>query len=67
MTYPVVKVVVTGDNRASVHKAREVIDRALTAAGFPSHRPRHLQVVPVSINDAADDSQRVRRAVGGAA
>jgi len=47
MTYPVVRITVTGDDPASVDQAREVIDRALTAAGFPPHRPRHLQPVPL--------------------
>lgn len=66
MTYPVVKIVVTGDNRASVRQAREVIDRALTQAGFPPHRPRHLRMVPTPTDDM-NGRQIGREAAGGAA
>jgi hypothetical protein len=64
MAYPRVKVVVTGDNEASVVEAREVIDRALTAAGFPAHRSRHLRVISAP-DDLTSGRQTGGRAGGG--
>lgn len=65
MTYPVVKVVVTGDNHASVEQAREVIDRALTAAGFPPHRPRRLHLVTPSVSSVESRERPNSTAVRG--